>query len=373
VRLTRLWLTDFRCHASAEVVPSEGLTAVVGDNGLGKTSLLEGIGWLATTRSFRGAPDAALVRTGAEQAIVRGAAVRAGRDRLIEAEIARVGRNRIQVNRQPVARAKALEETLRVTVFAPDDLELVKGGPAGRRTYLDDLAVATIPRAAAALHDYERVLRQRNALLRSGVRNEDDRTTLAVWDEQLVRTGTDVVSARLTLLERLHGPLAKAYASLAQGTRAQGSVAHDVAGFYEPPWAEGPVDPGEVAEHLVAALGRERRREFDRGLTLVGPHRDEWRLTIGGLDARTHASQGEQRSLALALRLAGHHVVTDAVGEPPVLLLDDVFSELDPGRGEALVAHLPEGQALVTTASVLPAELPIDLTWTVTGSGVEVS
>ncbi|MBI2169200.1 MAG: DNA replication/repair protein RecF [Actinobacteria bacterium] len=366
MRVAHVWLTNFRCHEFVEVAPAERLTALVGRNGEGKTSLLEAVAYLARARSFRGAPDAALVRAGAEQAVVRGQLVRAGRERLVEVEIARTGRNRIQVNRQPVRRAQALEETLRVTTFSPDDLELVKGGPAGRRAYLDDLLLSVSPGAAGLLSDYERVVRQRSALLRSGIRNEEDRFTLAVWNDQLVTKGAAVVSARLGLIGRLDSPLVKAYGDMAAGSGGRG----DIASAYEPPWAEGGLDAGRVAEQIEAALDRERRHEIERGVTLVGPHRDEWRLTIGGHDARLEASQGEQRSLALALRLAGHNVVGEAVGEEPVLLLDDVFSELDPGRAAALVAHLPDAQAIVTTASRLPDDLDVELTLQVSAGRV---
>lgn len=370
MKLARLWLTDVRCYESLDLAPADGLTALVGGNGQGKTSVLEAVAWLATARSFRGVPDAALVRDGAERAVVRGDVERGGRQRLIEAEIPRVGRNRVQVNRNRVPRAKALEETLRVTIFSPDDLELVKGGPSLRRRYLDDLLAATSPSAAAVAVEYDKVVRQRTALLRGGVRDEEARTTLEVWDDQLVRLGGRVVDARLRLLDRLAGPLAKAYADLAGAAPGAGEV---VAGRYEAQWADHDLRLGDTSELEAAlrdAVGRARRKEIDRGVTLVGPHRDEFLLTIDAREARTHASQGEQRSLALALRLAGHGVTTDAVGEPPVLLLDDVFSELDPARCQALVEHLPAGQALVTTASVLPDDLPVELRLRVRGGRV---
>lgn len=362
MRLLSLSLADFRCYRSAEFEPAAALTAVVGDNGHGKTSLLEAVSWLATTRSFRGVPDAALVRSGADAAIIRGRIERRGRERLIEAAVARQGRNRVQVNRQAVARAKALGETLIVTVFAPDDLELVKGGPSLRRGYLDDLLAAASPRLAGARSEYERVVRQRNALLRGHVRSAEDRSTLDVWNQQLAAKGADLVHGRLRLLDRVAGPMAKAYADLT-GTSAGGTVE----GSYEAEWApEGlPDELTAIERRLTRAVEELGRREIERGRTLVGPHRDEWRLQIDGLDARSHASQGEQRSLALALRLAGHAVITEIVGEPPVLLLDDVFSELDPHRSEALVHHLPPGQAVITTATDLPPELVVDRTVTV--------
>lgn len=357
MRLLSLSLSDFRCYRSAEFEPAAALTAVVGDNGHGKTSLLEAVGWMATTRSFRGVPDSALVRNGADAAIIRGRIERGGRERLIEAEVTRQGRNRVQVNRQAVARAKALAETLIVTMFAPDDLELIKGGPALRRGYLDDLLAAASPRLAGSRSEYERVVRQRNALLRGGIRSAEDRSTLDVWNQQLAAKGAELVHGRLRLLDRVVGPMAKAYADLT-GTSTGGTVE----GAYETEWApEGlPDDAAAIESRLTEAIEETGRREIERGRTLVGPHRDEWRLQIDGLDARSHASQGEQRSLALGLRLAGHAVLTDIVGEPPVLLLDDVFSELDPHRSEALVHHLPPGQAIITTATELPPELTVD-------------
>jgi DNA replication and repair protein RecF len=349
VRVTALALTDFRCYRSVEVTPAPGVTVIVGANGEGKTSLLEAVGWAATARSFRGVPDAVLVRAGCDQAILRAEVEDDGRTQLLEAELRAQGRNRVRLNRHPLSRARDLLGLLRVTVFGPDDLQLVKGGPSERRTYLDDLLVAITPRYEAARADFERVLRQRNALLRQGATDEDATRTLAVFDDQLVAAGGELVRGRLGLIERLTHPVGEAYRALARADT-------DVGAAYEAEWAEGTVPPGAgaVEDLLRAALEARRRQEQDRGVTLVGPHRDEWRLGIAGLDARAHASQGEQRTLALALRLAGHHVCTDLIGQAPVLLLDDVFSELDPERAEALVAHLPDGQTLLTTASSVP-------------------
>lgn len=353
MRLRHLWLDDFRCYERLDVTLAPGLTVVVGANGQGKTSLLEAVAWVATARSLRGVPDTALVRAGAAQAIVRAEIERSDRELLVEAEIRATGRNRIQVNRHPLARSRDLLGALRVTVFAPDDLQLVKGGPAERRTYLDDLLVAMAPRYDAVCGDYDRVLRHRNALLRGGMRDTAAHDTLAVFDEQLVRAGAELVRGRVRLVERLVGPVRDAYAALA-GTDP------GVDAVYEAEWAEGPVTvvaTDAIDVHLRAALQSRRRQEVERGLTLVGPHRDEWRLRIDGLDARNYASQGEQRTLAFALRLAGHRVCTELLGEEPILLLDDVFSELDPHRASALVAYLPHGQTLLTTAGVVPEEV----------------
>jgi DNA replication and repair protein RecF len=229
-------------------------------------------------------------------------------------------------------------------------LQLVKGGPAERRDYLDDLLVMLAPRYDAAQSDFERVLRQRNALLKSGVRDEDDDATLAVFDEQLVRAGGERVRGRLRLLERLEPAIAATYGEVSDS-------AAEVTGAYQAEWAETPLhssDADAVESHLRVAIAARRRQELDRGVTLVGPHRDEWRLTLDGLDARTQASQGEQRTFALALRLAGHALVTELTGVVPVLLLDDVFSELDPPRSRALLRRLSAGQTLVTSAGSVP-------------------
>ena len=350
MRLLRLWLTDFRCYHDVELAPAGGSTVVVGANGQGKTSLLEAVGWVASAQSFRGVPDAALVRSECDVAIVRAEFERDGREQRLEAEIRASGRNRILVNRHPLGRRRDLADSLRVTVFSPDDLDLVKGGPAERRRYLDDLLGASAPRYDAARADYERVLRQRNALLKGGLRGPDDESTLDVFDEQLARAGGELVRGRLRLAEKLGPPLVEAYRALAR-------EGVEIDARYEAEWAETVVDAGhaeQVEQWLRGALAGRRREELARATTLVGPHRDEWRLRIAGLDARTHASQGEQRTLALALRLAGHHVTREVIGEDPVLLLDDVFSELDPARAAALVQHLPPGQTLLTTAGVIP-------------------
>jgi DNA replication and repair protein RecF len=350
VRLGRLWLTDFRCYEAAEVTFADGCTVITGANGQGKTSLLEAVGWLATGRSIRGVADRVLVRSGCEDAVLRAEVHHDDRDLLLEAMIRAAGRNRVQVNKQAIARRRDLVEYLRVTVFAPDDLALVKGAPAGRRDYLDDLLVETTPRWSAALTDYERVVRQRTALLRAGIRSGDDRTTREVLDARLVQQGSALIGARLELIERLAPVVRDAYASLAG----------DAPGFanrYDAEWSDGGLDPSDLAGALEHALDRLRRREEDRGTTLVGPHRDDWTFLLDGLDARHHASQGEQRTLALSLRLAGHRLVAGVAGEEPVLLLDDVFSELDAARATALVRHLPATQTLVTTAGVLPEGL----------------
>lgn len=340
MRVTRLWLTDFRNYEAAELAPAaDGLTVLIGPNGEGKTNLLEAIGYLTTLESFRGSPAEALVRAGCERAIVRAEADRGGRSLLIEAEIPARGAARVQVNRQRLRRARDLLGALRATVFSPDDLELVKGGPAGRRRYLDEAVVAADPRQDQLRTDLDRVLRQRNTLLRqSGGRlTPEIELTLDVWDSKLAAVGEGLAAAREQLVDLVGPALGKAYDQVA-GTAA------DIGVSYRRSW------PGSLAEALAQSRGDDLRR----GVSTVGPHRDDLELTIAGMPSRTHASQGEQRSLALALRLAAHAVVAETTGSPPVLLLDDVFSELDPERSEALVAHLPAGQAFLTTASDPP-------------------
>jgi DNA replication and repair protein RecF len=355
-RVGHLWLEDFRCLAGIDLELDPGLTVIHGSNGQGKTSMLEAVAWIARAHSFRGVSDAPLVRNGSAHAIVRAEIVSDDRLQLFEAELRASGRNRVQCNKRAITRARDLHGLLRVAVFAPDDLELIKGGPAERRVYLDELLGMLAVRYEAARGDFERVLKQRNALLRSGVRDPSAVATLDVLDEQLVAAASELVRGRLQLVDRLGPAVNAAYAELAEDGRA-------VAETYEAEWSPEPLgsaDTGAVEELLRAAVTARRRAEIERGLTLVGPHRDDWKLTIAGLDARTQASQGEQRSLALALRLAGRGVVHELTGTPPVLLLDDVFSELDARRSSALVRNLPPGQTLLTTAGAIPADVEPD-------------
>ena len=360
MHLASLWLTDFRCYETVDLRFPPGVTVVCGANAQGKTSLLEAVGWAATGKSFRGVPDAALVRTDAPAAILRAEVVDGERTQLLEAEIKAQGRNRVQLNRHPLQRARDLLELMRITVFAPDDLQLVKGGPAGRRDYLDDLLVAISPRYDAARGDYERVLKQRNALLKGGARGDDGLSTLDVFDLQLAAAGAELVRGRRKLLARLVPEVSRAYEQLA-GTAPAGT-SDLVTAAYEAEWIPAGTGDTDLGEVLLGALTDRRRNELDRGVTLVGPHRDEWHLMIGGLESRTHASQGEQRSLALAMRLGGHRLTTELTGSAPVLLLDDVFSELDERRAVALVEHLDRGQTLVSTAGAVPHGIVSDTT-----------
>jgi DNA replication and repair protein RecF len=344
--VTTLWLGDFRCFAEATVEPDPtGLTVLRGANGAGKTSVLEAVGWLATGRSIRGSPRDALIRTGAERAIVRGECTTGGRLVLIEAEIPRAGSARSQVNRQPVRRRAELAEALRMTVFSPDDLALVQGGPALRRDYLDEALIDAHSRFEALTGEVERVLRQRAALLRqaAGKLAPEILSTLEVWDARLASAGEELASARENLIVELSPMASRAYAHLAGGP-------DPFAMAYRRSWE------GDLADALAA----NRTEDLRRQATTVGPHRDELELLVGGRPARVQASQGEQRCVALALRLATHGSATARADEPPILLLDDVFSELDARRAAALVEQLPPGQVLLTTAVDPPAVVAPD-------------
>jgi len=338
--ISHLELVDFRNYVSGTFELTSGTTAVIGDNGQGKTNLAEALAFLATLNSFRSVPGDALVRVGADTAIIRATVVDDGRESLIEIELATAGRNRVQVNRQRLQRVRDLLGTVRVTVFSPDDLILVKGSPGDRRRFLDDTLVALAVKYDTVRLQIDRIVRQRNTLLKqSGGRPTDEITgTLDVWDAKFAEIADQFGYARATLVSRLAPMVQEAYEQLA-GT----PTAIDLR--YEPAWR---------TMGLAAALLDARATDLRRGVSTVGPHRDELTLSVAGLPSRTHASQGEQRSLALALRLAGHRLVTERTGSAPVLVLDDVLSELDDGRATALLGHLPVGQVIITTASELP-------------------
>lgn len=350
MEIRRLWLIDYRNYVSTEVsLAPEGLTVLTGGNGQGKTNLLEAIAYTATMRSFRGVPTEALVRQGCTRAVVRADVARAGREVLIEAELVLNGRDRAQVNRQVLRRARDLIGVFQVSVFSPDDLSLVKGGPAERRRYLDETLVSLHPSVEQLRSDVEHVLRQRNTLLKQagGRATSSVVATLDVWDAQLARLGTSLAAQRESLVQRLGPLVVGAYGGLAGG----GTTAE---------WPTRPILTYRYSwEGLLGdALASKRGEDLRRGVTTVGPQRDELEMSLAGsggaLSTRTHASQGEQRSLALALRLAAHHLVIEETGETPVLLLDDVFSELDESRAVALLGLLPPGQSVLATAGPLP-------------------
>ena len=338
--LAHLEIIGFRNlrHLEIELDPG-GTTAVVGPNGSGKTSLVEAVGYLATQRSFRGAPRDALIARDSASAVVRGITDTEGRRVSIDTELRRDGPSRTLVNRKPARRRSDLHDGLRTTIFSPEDTETVRGGPAARRAFLDDVLALCDVRQAALVDEVERVLRQRGALLRqSGPRPPADvLVTLDVWDDRLARAGTALADARDALVRSLEPIAARTYRDVA-GREDELQLG------YRRSW-EG---------DLRTALAAGRADDLRRAASLIGPHRDEMEVTLEGLPARTHASQGEQRTAALALTLAAHRLATEQLGSPPVLLLDDVFSELDPKRSALLTSSLPTAQTLLTTASPLP-------------------
>ncbi len=355
MHLVTLTIADFRNISEIALEPDpDGTTLITGANGAGKSSVLEAIGYLSTLQSFRGAPRDALVRRGAEQAIIRCETRVGDRSLVIEAELSTLGRSRAQVNRQAVRRRDDLHDALRTTVFSPEDVGVVRSGPAERRRFLDDALAVMDPKAARIAEDVERVLRQRTALLRNAGRRltPEVASTLDVWDSRLAESGTALVEARESMVDQI-APLARAHYSRLSGVKTPVGLE------YRRSWSGA----------LAAALEQARAEDVSRGVSTVGPHRDELELTLRGMPARTHASQGEQRSLALALRLAGHQLATERLGSPPVLLLDDVFSELDQSRSRALLAGLPPGQAIVTTALPPPPEVSVAKAYSLVAGG----
>lgn len=372
MHVEHLSLTDFRSYATAEVELGPGVTTLVGDNGQGKTNVVEALAYLATLGSHRVATDASLVRAGAERAVVRGRLRRGGRAALLELEITPGRANRARVNKAPT-RPREVLGLLRTVVFAPEDLGVVKGEPDQRRRFLDDLLVALHPRFAGVRADYDRIVRQRSALLKNGrgLRGEARDgllSSLDVWDSHLARTGADLLQARLATLDQLAPYAEQAYADVAgvpgalvTAYRARGldpgSRSADTAALPPPP-----TDRVELYEALLAAIARARTAELDRGTTLVGPQRDDVDLLVNGLPARGYASHGESWSAALALRLGSFDLLRDTGGEDgePVLILDDVFAELDARRRRHLAARAVDAEQVLVTAAVaedVPAEL----------------
>jgi len=338
--LQRLSLRDFRGYSELEISLEAGRVVFSGANGQGKTNLLEAVAWLGLLGSFRGAPPEAMVRSGAERAVIRADVMAEDRALLIEAELVRGRANRIQVNKQKLGRSRDLIGLMPVTVFGPDDLELVKAGPGIRRRFLDDLLVQLHPRNDKIRAEVDKILKQRNALLRSagGRATADVSATLSVWNSKLASAGEALGRARSALVDVLAPRVNAAYSALA-------GAGHPVHLEYRPHWLE---------VGLLESLEAVRSDELRRGTTLVGPHRDELAVRLSDLPARTHASQGEQRTLALALRIAGHHELAVERGTSPLLLLDDVFSELDESRATSLLGLLVADQTMVTTASRTP-------------------
>ena len=354
--LSRLAVTDFRSWPAAELTLGPGVSVLVGSNGVGKTNLMEAVGYLATFGSHRVATDAPLIRRGADRAVVRCLAVKDGRELAVEVEITPGKANRARVNRAQLPRARDALGIVRSVLFAPEDLALVRGDPGERRRYLDDLLVSRWPRFAGIRSDYDRVVRQRSALLKTA-RAAGDLRTLDSWDGHLARHGAALLAGRLRLAAELATPVRDAYAEVAPESapielRYRCSVP-DVA----PGEATGvPVDTeaGALEEALLAELGRVRKQEIERGVCLVGPHRDDLELRLGDGPAKGYASHGESWSLALSLRLGSFELLRGDPGDStdPILVLDDVFAELDVRRRRALAELAVRAEQVLVTAAV---------------------
>jgi DNA replication and repair protein RecF len=361
MHVSHLTLHNFRSYADLDVPLDPGVSAFVGRNGQGKTNLVEAIDYLSRLQSHRVATDAPLVKAGAEQAIVRAAVVRDGRTAVLEIELNPGRANRARINKSPLPRSRELLGLLRTVVFSPDDLTLVKGDPSDRRKFLDDLLVLRTPRLAGVRSDYDRVLRQRNSLLKTAragghppgsPRRESALSTLGIWDAHLARTGGEILSERLRLVEELKPYVGKAYETVARGAGRD-----DAEIDYRPSVPD--VDAGTSRDDIVQALldevERRRKDELDRGLSLVGPHRDELLLTLGNgevrLPVKGYASHGESWSFALALKLASYDLLRSE-GDDPILILDDVFAELDTERRRQLAELVAGAEQVLVTAAV---------------------
>ncbi|MGY0388158.1 DNA replication/repair protein RecF [Nocardioides sp. WG-D5] len=364
--VSHLSLHDFRSYPNVEVPLEAGVTAFVGRNGQGKTNLVEAIDYLSRLQSHRVATDAPLVRAGAEQAVVRAAVVRDGRTATLEVEINAGRANKARINKSPLPRTRDLVGLVRTVVFSPEDLTLVKGDPSDRRRFLDDLMILRAPRLAGVRSDYDRVLKQRNSLLKTaglarGSAREGALATLAVWDDHLATIGAEILSQRLSLVEALKPYVGKAYETVARGASRD-----DAEITYKPV-----VEPVETTtpsvetlrQAILEELARRQKDELDRGISLVGPHRDDLLLHISAgaerLPVKGYASHGESWSFALALRLAAYDLLR-ADGDDPILILDDVFAELDSQRRVQLAELVADAEQVLVTAAV-PEDVPAAL------------
>jgi DNA replication and repair protein RecF len=386
VYLEHLSLTDFRSYAHVDLPLEPGVTVLVGANGIGKTNLMEAIGYLATLSSHRVSSDAPLLRFGTDRALVRARLVRGEQTTVLELEINASRANRGRINRSNPVRARDLLGICQTVLFAPEDLALVKGDPSNRRRFLDELLVSLMPRHAATRTDYDRVLKQRNALLKSaraGKFTAGHEATLDVWDQHMARAGAELLHARLELVELLRPHLAKAYAQLTDGSKEANAVYRstlqnlmdDDGGAAPGAGGSLMVDGAAPAEDLrghtvedltgryVQAFAASRRKELERGISLVGPHRDELELILGEAPAKGYASHGETWSMCLSLRLASYYVMLDDArtgGSAPILILDDVFAELDVQRRRKLAAIVSGAEQVLVTAAV-DADIPEEL------------
>ncbi|MEU6279704.1 DNA replication/repair protein RecF [Streptomyces sp. NPDC047028] len=362
MHVTHLSLADFRSYARAEVPLDPGVTAFVGPNGQGKTNLVEAVGYLATLGSHRVSSDAPLVRMGAERAVIRAQVRQGERQQLVELELNPGRANRARINRSSQVRPRDVLGIVRTVLFAPEDLALVKGDPGERRRFLDELITARSPRMAGVRSDYERVLKQRNTLLKTAALARRhggramDLSTLDVWDQHLARAGAELLARRLDLVTALQPLADKAYEQLAPGggpivLEYKPSAAYGLSADDKPSGSGDAHAREDLYAQLMDALTEVRKQEIERGVTLVGPHRDDLVLRLGQLPAKGYASHGESWSYALALRLASYDLLR-AEGNEPVLVLDDVFAELDARRRERLAELVAPGEQVLVTAAV---------------------
>ena len=369
MHVARLSLIDYRNYERADLELGPGATVFVGRNGQGKTNLVEAIGYLSTLGSHRVSGDQALIRAGADAAIVRALLTHADRELLVELQLNRQGANRAQLNRSPV-KTRELPRYAHSVLFAPEDLAIVRGEPSVRRRMLDELLVQRTPRLSGVMADYERVLKQRNSLLKSARARglaADKLTTLDIWDERLVELGAELIDQRVALIGELAAPLAAAYRSIVDADHAPGlrpllSIDGGDPDDEATSDAAAPVAVGDTRTRFTEALSRLRSKELERGVTLVGPHRDDILLLLNGLPAKGYASHGESWSFALSLRLASAELLRrDSTTGDPVLVLDDVFAELDRLRRERLAEAIGGFEQVLVTAAVLE-DVPEPLT-----------
>ncbi len=383
MHVRHLTVCDFRSYGTADLPLEPGVTTIVGLNGQGKTNLVEAIGYLASLSSHRVATDQPLVRFGADQAVIRGAVVRDGRETMVELELNPGRANRARLGRSPAGRPRDVLGTLRTVLFAPEDLALVKGDPSERRKFLDDLLVARQPRWAGVRGEYDKILKQRNALLKSaapvlrrGQRRPPPRPTdepaddarasalhtLDIWNEHLATVGSQLLYARLRLLRDLGPYLTSAYDEVSAGqSDARVSYKSSLREAASASLAAGEVpEIDQLRSEILATLDELRDREIERGMSLAGPHRDDLVLSLGELPAKGYASHGESWSFALGLKLAAYQLLRHDLGDDPVLILDDVFAELDSGRRERLAAMVVDCEQVLITAAV-DADVPSTL------------
>ncbi|WP_280255593.1 DNA replication/repair protein RecF [Nocardia wallacei] len=364
-----LSLRDFRSWEQAELELPAGRTVFLGANGNGKTNLVEALGYLATLGSHRVSTDAPLIRLGAQRSRIGATVVNSGRELRIDIELNQGSANRAQINRSPVRRTREILGILQTVLFAPEDLALVRGDPAERRRFLDELCTARLPRLAGVRSDYDRVLRQRSALLKTAGRQARSRSgspaelsTLDVWDGHLAAHGAELLAQRLRLVHEIHPYLARAYGSIAPESRPAAiryRSSHLPPELLAPDRIPQPDDTEVLESILLRELAAARGKELERGVCLVGPHRDDLELKLGSAPAKGFASHGESWSFALALRLAAFELLR-SVGTDPVLLLDDVFAELDRRRRAALAAVAATAEQVLITAAV-PEDVPPEL------------